>query len=65
MIRIFLDTNIILDLLAKRIPFYDSIAKLATIAEKKKLTLVASPISFTTVDYVLNRYESSELVLSN
>jgi len=63
MSRIFLDTNVILDLLAQRAPFFDSIAKLATLADQKKLILVASPLSFTTVDYVLNKYESSESVL--
>lgn len=64
MIRLFLDTNAILDLLAERIPFYDSIAKLATLADQKRLILVASPISFTTVNFVLNKFESSEVVLS-
>ena len=64
MSRIFVDTNVILDLLAQRAPFFDSIARLATLADQKKLILVASPLSFTTVDYVLNKYESSESVLS-
>jgi predicted nucleic acid-binding protein len=63
MIRLFLDTNVILDLLAERVPFYDSIAKVATLADQKKITLVASPLSFTTVDYVLNKFENSESVL--
>jgi len=62
MIRLFLDTNVILDLLAQRVPHYDSIAKLATFADKKKLVLVASPLSFTTVDYILSKYDSSESV---
>jgi predicted nucleic acid-binding protein len=64
MIRLFLDTNVILDLLGERMPFYDSIAKVATMADQKKITLVASPLSFTTVDYVLNKFESSETVLN-
>jgi len=64
MINIFLDTNVILDLLAKRDPFYDSIAKVATLADEKKIGLVSSPISFTTVEYVLRKYESSESVLT-
>lgn len=64
MSKIFLDTNIILDLLGQRIPFFDSIAKLATLADQKKVTLVASPLSFTTVEYVLNKFESSESVLN-
>lgn len=64
MTRIFLDTNVILDLLAERIPFFDSIAKLATLADQKKLILIVSPLSFTTVEYVLNKFESSESVLT-
>ncbi len=64
MSRLFLDTNVILDLLAKRNPFYDSIAKIATLADEKKIIIVSSPISFTTVEYVLNKYESSESVLN-
>lgn len=64
MINIFLDTNVILDLLAKREPFYDSIAKVATLADEKKIRLVSSPISFTTVESVLRKYESAESVLS-
>ena len=64
MSRIFIDTNVLLDLLAQRVPFFDSIARLATLADQKKLILVASPLSFTTVDYVLNKYESSESVLN-
>jgi predicted nucleic acid-binding protein len=64
MSRIFLDTNVILDLLGERVPFFDSIAKVATLADQKKLTLIASPLSFTTIDYVLNKYETSESVLN-
>ena len=64
MTRIFLDTNIMLDLLAERDPFYNSIAKLATLADQKKIILVASPLSFTTVDYVLNKFESQKSVLN-
>ena len=64
MSRIFLDTNVILDLLGERVPFFDSIAKVATLADQKKLTLIVSPLSFTTIDYVLNKYESSESVLN-
>ena len=62
--RIFLDTNVILDLLGERHPFFDSIAKVATLADQKKLILIVSPLSFTTIDYVLNKFETSESVLN-
>ena len=64
MSRIFLDTNVILDLLGERVPFFDSIAKVATLADQKKLAIIVSPLSFTTIDYVLNKYETSESVLN-
>ena len=63
MTRIFLDTNIILDLLAERKPFYESIAKLATLADQKKLVLVTTPLSFTTIEYILKRNENAEIVI--
>lgn len=61
--RLFLDTNIILDFLGDRKPFYDSIAKIATLAEKEKLTIVASPISFATVNYILAKAESAKIAI--
>jgi predicted nucleic acid-binding protein len=64
MSRIFLDTNVILDLLGERVPFFDSIAKVATLADQKKLIIIVSPLSFSTIDYVLNKYETSESVLN-
>ncbi|MGK6352028.1 type II toxin-antitoxin system VapC family toxin [Parapedobacter sp. DT-150] len=56
--RLFIDTNIILDLLGERHPFYEAIAKLATLADKGKVTLFVSPISFTTVDYILSKFDT-------
>jgi len=50
--------------LGERVPFFDSIAKVATLADQKKITLIVSPLSFTTIDYVLNKYEISESVLN-
>lgn len=60
--KLFLDTNVILDLLAQRDPFYTSIAKIASLADKKQLTIVASSLSFTTVYYLLSRHESADTV---
>ena len=59
--RIFIDTNIMLDFLGERKPFYEPIAKIATLAEKKKLTMVVSPISFATVNYFLAKFENQKI----
>ncbi len=50
-----------LDFLGERKPFYDPIAKIATLAEKEKLTMVVSPISFATVNYFLAKFENTEI----
>lgn len=59
--RVFIDTNIMLDFLGERDPFYEPIAKIATLAEKAKLTMVVSPISFATVNYFLTKYENRNI----
>lgn len=59
--RLFLDTNVILDLLGEREPYYDSIAKLATLGDKNVLTLVVSPISFATINYFLSKFDSAQI----
>ncbi len=55
--RDYLDTNVMLDLLGEREPFYNSIAQIATLADQKKLEIVVSPISFATVNYFLSKFE--------
>lgn len=59
--RIFVDTNVMLDLLGERKPFYESIAKIATLAERGKLTMVVSPISFATVNYFVMKFENGKI----
>lgn len=59
--RIFIDTNVMLDLLGEREQFYEPIAKIATLAEKNKLTMVVSPISFATVNYFLSKFENPKI----
>jgi predicted nucleic acid-binding protein len=55
--RVYLDTNVMLDLLGEREPFYNSIAQIATLADQKKLQIVVSPISFATVNYFLSKFD--------
>jgi len=53
--RLFLDTNIMLDLLGERHPFYNSIAKIATLADKGQTTIIVSALSYSTVSYFLTK----------
>lgn len=54
--RVFIDTNIMLDLLGEREPFYNSAAQIATLSDQKRVQLIVSPISFATVSYFLSKY---------
>ena len=44
--RLFLDTNVMFDLLGERAPFYDTAAKVATLADKGKVEIVVSALSY-------------------
>ena len=62
MVRLFWDTNILLDLLGERVPFYEPAAKIATLADEKRLSIIVSALSFATAYYVLAKFESAEIV---
>jgi len=56
MISILLDTNIIIDLLAAREPFYAEAAKLFTLADKKTIKLSVSALSLANTHYILSKF---------
>jgi predicted nucleic acid-binding protein len=56
--NLFLDTNIILDLLATRMPFYTEAAKLFSLADKEKIKLSISSLCIADAHYILSRQNS-------
>ena len=61
--KVFLDTNVLIDLIIKRNPFYDEIAQIVSIAEKNKIELFTSSLSFVNTFYVASKVNPKELVL--
>lgn len=53
--RILLDTNVVLDLLAHRMPFYTEAAKLFSLADKKKVKLSISALCLADINYILSK----------
>jgi predicted nucleic acid-binding protein len=53
--RLLLDTNIVLDLLGQRMPFYTVASKLFSLADKKKIRLSISALCLADVNYILSR----------
>lgn len=57
--KIFVDTDIILDLLAKREPFYKFAAEVFSEADQGNIQLFVSSLSFSNLNYLLSRQYSS------
>ena len=51
--KVFVDTNIVLDLLSQRTGFYESSQDLFTYAVNKNLTLIVSTLTFANTHYIL------------
>lgn len=54
--RIFVDTNIVIDLLAKREPFYLAAQGLFTIGDRKEVELYISALTFANAYYSILRH---------
>jgi predicted nucleic acid-binding protein len=57
--KLFIDTNIVIDLLANREPFYEDAAKLFSLADKNKLKLSVSSLTFANTNYILQKSNSA------
>ena len=67
MTRLFLDTNIVMDVLERREPFCRDAVRLFTMAYNKQVQLVVSPITYTTASFLLRKHgpEGVRSLLSN
>lgn len=58
--KIFLDTNVLIDFLAERQPFYFAAASLFDYAKSGELSLVFSSLSVANSFYILRKFYSSQ-----
>ena len=56
---VFVDTDIVLDLLAQREPFYDAAARLFSLAETDAICLSVSSLTFANLFYILRKQVSA------
>ena len=60
--RIFVDTNIVIDLLAKREEFYEAAQELFSKSDNKEIDLYISALTVANTHYLLaNRYKSDDV----
>ena len=57
--KIFVDTDVVFDLLAKREPFYTYAAQLFTNADKQEVTICVSSLCFGNLNYILSKHKSA------
>lgn len=57
--KLFVDTNIVIDLLSRRAPFFEEAAELFSLADKKQVELSVSSLTIANTSYVLLRQMDS------
>jgi len=58
--KVFIDSDIILDLLAQRAPFFDDVAKIFTLTYKKKIEIYTTAVVLANVFYILRKIRGNE-----
>ena len=60
--KLFLDANVVIDLLGERDPFYKAVARIATLADKGEINIVVSALTYSILFYLLSKFEDREVV---
>ena len=65
MIKLFVDSDIILDLLAEREPYYIHAARLFTLINQNKIIAYTSPLIFANLHYLLKKQTTNSVALKS
>jgi predicted nucleic acid-binding protein len=65
MIKLFVDSDIILDLLAQREPHYIHAARLFTLINQNKISAYTSPLIFANLHYLLKKQTTNSVALKS
>ena len=63
--KLYLDTNVILDLILNRAPFFDDIARIITLYEMGECELFTSSVSIVNCNYILGKNIDRKEVIDN
>ncbi len=59
--NVFIDTNVVIDLLDRREPFCQDAVEIFTLAHERKIILYISPLSYATAAYLLRRHNPDHI----
>jgi len=60
---VFFDTNIVIDFLGERVPFYEPAAKVLTMAGQKKIKVFTSPTAICNTYYLPAKFENARIAI--
>ena len=60
--KLFLDTNIVIDFCVERVPFYEAAAEIIELAKRSEVTLAVSSLAIVNTAYVLRKVLGWEAV---
>lgn len=63
--KVFIDSDIILDLLQERAPFFKDSIKIFTLIEKGVIRGYVSPLIFSNLFYILRKFKNSRFAISS
>ena len=58
--KVFADTDVVLDLLSQRNPFYQAAAELFSLSDMGEIKVFVSPLTFANVNYILTKQYSPD-----
>jgi predicted nucleic acid-binding protein len=62
-LKVFIDSDIIIDLLAQRDPYYEHAAYLFSLIDRQKVHGYTSPLIFANLHYILKKHKSNAFAL--
>ena len=63
--KLFLDSDVILDVFATREPFYAHSAMVLSLAEANEIIACTSPLTFANIQYILRKHKSKSYALQS
>lgn len=63
--KVFVDSDVLLDVLARRLPFYNDSAAILTLADRKLIRAFTTPVVMANIFYILRKMKTKEFALES
>ena len=63
--KLFIDSDVLLDVLSRRMPFYNDSAAILTLAERKLICACTTPVVIANIFYILRKMKTKSVALES